>query len=182
MFAYLSLFMRWVFAQGMHCVRFVIDSYCSAHPTGALRLSCAVPWQVRNMCFSSFFFSSSFHTCSWMKNGTWWKSSKGVKRTRAENEKAWRKSGKWIHKHCDQAECHRYFREFTKCFDRSQSQNLASSSPSVTACKALLDLIWDRKLHKSSVSNYALCKLKWGKRNTVVWCDWVELPLTRHIL
>lgn len=30
-------------------------SYCSAHPTGALRLSCAVSWQVRNMCFSSFF-------------------------------------------------------------------------------------------------------------------------------
>lgn len=55
MFAYLSPFMRSVFAQGMHHVRFVIDSFCSVHPTGAVRWSCAVPRQVKNICFTLSF-------------------------------------------------------------------------------------------------------------------------------
>lgn len=94
MFAYPSPFMRWVFAQGMHHVRFVIDSYCSAHPTGALRLSCAVPQQVRNMCFSScffllFFFSPSVYLHMFLdENATWWKSIKDGKCIRNENQRS----------------------------------------------------------------------------------------------
>lgn len=80
--------MRWVFAQGMHHVRFVIDSYCSAHPTGALRLSCAVPWQVRNMCFPSSFFSLLYLHTFLDENVTWWKSIKDGKCIRNENERS----------------------------------------------------------------------------------------------
>lgn len=56
LFAYLSRFMRSVFVQGMHHVRFVIDFYCSAHPTGASRLSCVVSHSKWEMCACIWLF------------------------------------------------------------------------------------------------------------------------------
>lgn len=56
-------FRKSVFAQGMPHVRFVIDSYCSAHPTGASRSSCALPRQVKDRCFSCCFPLLGPRTC-----------------------------------------------------------------------------------------------------------------------